>query len=121
MTDRQIRPSVQAYSDAIMKVRAIALEMKKAALDCSHKRILMQTEMMNDQGSKMMGMDLGEVEVLEFEIAGTYGKARHMHTLAREVGRKLNEPMPVNPTYDPEYADLYTGTVTTRLSAPARR
>ena len=121
MTDKKIRPEVQAYSDAIMNVRLIALELKKAALECSHKRIVMQTAMMNDQGSKMMGMDLGEVEMMEFEIAGTYGKARHMHELARETGRKLNEPMPNNPSYDPEYAGLYSESVTTRLSAPARR
>jgi hypothetical protein len=117
----QIRPEAQAYSDAIMNAREIALELKKAILLCSDKRIKLQTVMMQDNNAKIQGMDSGDIEVLEFDIASTYGKARHMHTLARALGRLYKEPMPANPTYDVEYAALYTESVSTRLSAPARR
>jgi hypothetical protein len=118
---KAIRAEAQAYSDAIMKVREVALELKAAAVACSHARIVLQTKMMTDPGAKIMGMDSGSIEVDEFKIMGTYGLARSMHEKARELGRKYNEPMPANPEYDPEYEALYSEEVSFRLSAPARR
>lgn len=116
-----IRPSAQAYSDAIMKVRELALELKDAVIDAATARVVLQTEMMADPGSKMMAMESGDIEVLECELLAAYGKARMMHKAANDIGRKHNEPMPSNPVYDPEYSYLYTKTAGMRLSAPARR
>lgn len=119
--DKKIRKEAQEYSDAIMHVRELALELKDAILACSTKRIMLQTAMMKDPGARIMGMDSGDIEMLEFDIAATYGKARHMHTKARELGRKYGEEMPKNPNYDEEYQYLYTKETPVRLSAPARR
>ncbi len=118
---KAVRPKAQAYSNAIMEVREIALELKKAILLASHARIELQTELQNDPSVKIMAMDSGDIEVMEFEIASVYGKTRHMHKLANDLGRRLNEPMPSNPKYDAEYQHLYTEEVSIRLSAPARR
>jgi hypothetical protein len=116
-----IIPEAQAYSDALMHVRDVALELKSAVLAAENARVALQTFLMNDGNTKIMAMDSGDIEEMAYELVGSYGKARKMHSLANALGRRLNVAMPVNPAYDPEYAALYEGSVTVKLSAPARR
>jgi hypothetical protein len=121
MTDSKIMPEARAYSDAIMEMREHALLTKKYALLSETARVALQRKLMADGKTKIMAMDSGDIETLAFDIVGVYGKARHLHKLANNLGRKLDVDMPSNPTYGDEYQDLYGEIVGVELSAPARR
>jgi hypothetical protein len=121
MPNNEILPEAQAYSDAIMHTRYIALELKQAAFNMENARVALQTKLMADDTYKIMAMDAGDIEEESYRLVSMYGVARKIHKWANELGRRLGVKMPATPTYSEEYQELVAGRVSVRLSAPARR
>jgi hypothetical protein len=102
----EILPESQAYSDAIMKVRLISLELKEAALEACNKQFILQDKLMKDGKTKMFAMYGGDIEEGLMELATQHGKAKKLHTAAQALGNKLGIVMPEQPSYAQDYIGL---------------
>lgn len=121
MPDKPIRPKAQALSDALMMSRYAALWLKHCVLETQNRLFELQDEMMDEPGSKMFGMETGEVEQKLMGLAGQHGEVKHVHALVQAIGRRHNEPMPKNPEYNEKYIELAKQLVPLMLSTKPRR
>lgn len=118
---KPIRPKSQKLSDDLMKLRYISLELKEQAIITQNSLFALQDEIMAEPDSKLMAMATGQIEQMLVEVMSQHGKAKHIHALTNELGRKLNEPMPTSPTYSEEYLELAAKKIPIDLSSVARR
>lgn len=116
-----VLPEAQAFSDALMMTRYMALLVKECALECQNKMFALQNRLMAEPGSKMLAMETGEMEAALLRLAAVHGDVKAIHKMANDLGRKHNVAMPANPTYDPRYLDLAQQVVPVALSSLARR
>lgn len=116
-----VLPEAQAFSDALMMTRYMALVVKECAIECQNAMFALQNKLMAEPGSKMLAMETGEMEAALMRLAAVHGDVKSIHKMANDLGRKHNVAMPANPAYDPRYLDLVKKTVETKLSSDARR
>lgn len=116
-----VLPEAQAFSDALMMTRYMALVVKECALETQNKMFALQNVLMSQNGSKMLAMETGEIEAALMRLAAVHGDVKAIHKLANDLGRKHNVAMPENPTYDPRYLELAQQSVPVTLSSIVRR
>ena len=116
-----IAPEIQAASDAMMKLRYVALELKEAAIEAQNKMLVAQNYMMDKPGSKVMAMELGSSEAAYFGFMAQPGLVKGLHKDLNDFARKHNEPVPLAPQYDEEYIALAAKSMPIKLSNHPRR
>jgi hypothetical protein len=116
---KAVREKSQALSNAIMEFRTFELLAMEKALLARNALIVLQNELM-DEG-KVDGMDAAAPAKALMMAAAGGDAAREVHFWLRDIGRKIGEPMPKDPVYDPEYVGIFNKTISVITSPKPRR